>query len=102
MTREEKRIQALIERAHAVLAETGTPFVIFFPSLNFVRVCDLERPFVLLEENKQNIYTNAPIRHAQAIIEDMAEILQTARVKTLERNIENALDRRFDSGENDS
>lgn len=92
MTKDEKRQQALIERAHAVLSETGQPFVIFFPSLGFVRVSDVERNFVLIEEGSQTIYTNVAKRYACAIVEDMAEMLATVRIKTLESNIERSLD----------
>lgn len=102
MKRDEKRIQALVERAHAVLAETGMPFVIFMPSLGFVRICDIEKSFVIIEEDSNTIYTDAKKRHAQAIIDDFAETLATIRVKTLERNIEDALDRGYGDGSENS
>ena len=99
--RDEKRIQSLIERAHAVLAETGHPFVIWMPKLGFVRVCDLETFFVLVEEGSQTIYTNAQQRHASAIIEDFAQMLDIVRVKTLEHNIDNSLDQDSWGGDTD-
>lgn len=90
--RTRRQIESLVSRAHAILEETGEPFAVFLPSLGLVQVADLQTKFVLIEEGQPTIYTNAAERHAQAIIEDMAETLTTARIKRLEANIENALE----------
>lgn len=90
-----KQIAALCERAYSVLEETGLPFVYWFPTLGFVRIStEMEgRNFVILQEGSNTIYSNAEKRHAEVMVEDMAEVLFTCRTKTLEKNIEDALER---------
>lgn len=95
------QIDALIARAHVILEESGEPFAIFLPSLGLAQVADIESKFVLIEEGRQTIYTNAAERHAAAIVEDMAETLATCRIKRLEANIESALDHESWQDENE-